>query len=90
MIGWGTTGLPLFDAPLAPPRLKPQAEAVLRVLRERGSLTPAEARQLVGCDRLAARVLEIRRAYGEGSVGLIWEDNANGGRHARYLWRRAA
>jgi hypothetical protein len=76
----------LWDAPA--PRLKPQAAAVLRVLRERGSLSPQEARVLVGTDRLAARVCEIRRAYGERYVGLEWEDNANGGRHARYFIRR--
>lgn len=79
--------LPLFAPRTSEPHLKPQAREVLRVLRERGSLSPAEARELVGTDRLAARVLEIRRVYGETSVGLAWEDNANGGRHARYYWR---
>jgi len=43
--------------------MTPQAKAVLRVLRKR-SLTPAQAREMVGTDRLAARVLEIRRAFG--------------------------
>lgn len=75
--------LGLFDAQ----RLKPQTEATLRLLRERGSLTPREARELVGTDRLAARVKEIREVFGYESVLTTYE---RGCRHARYEWRGSA
>ena len=64
--------------------MKPQTKAVLRILREGGSLTPDKARELVGTDRLAARIREIRMTYGEDYVMTVRERNANGGTHARY------
>ena len=39
-----------------------QSERVLRHLQERGSITAAEALDLYGCSRLAARVSDLRRA----------------------------
>ena len=77
----------LFDPPA--PRLKPQAMSVLRLLVERGSLTPLEARELVGTDRLAARILEIKRAYGEGRITTTTERTGRKS-YARYVWNRAA
>ena len=65
--------------------MKPQTKHVLRVLRRR-SLTPAKARELIGTDRLAARIREIREQYGRAAVETRYEVNANG-RHARYFWR---
>lgn len=77
----------LFDPPTR--KMKPQTEGVLRILRERGSLTSKEARELVGTDRLAARILEIRRLYGDSAVTTHWEVR-HGFRYARYVWRGAA
>lgn len=65
--------------------MKPQTKRTLAVLKRR-SLTPAEARELVGTDRLSARVYEIRKVFGRTSVERKWEPNANG-RHARFFWR---
>ena len=75
--------------PLARPRLKRQAELALNLLQARGSLglSPREAEELGGIGRLAARVDELRTAYGEGAVMTRLEANGNGGRHARYYWR---
>jgi len=61
-------------------RLKPQAQIVARHLREHGSITPKEARAY-GIDRLAARVLELRRS---GWIIETHYESHNGGRHARY------
>lgn len=72
---------PLFDA-ADEPRLKDQTRQVLRVLRERGSLTPREALETVGTDRLAARIYELRQAGYK--VSTKREPNGNGGHHARY------
>lgn len=46
--------------------MKQQTAAVLRLLRARGDdgLTPAEAREQLACDRLAARVWELRHQHG--------------------------
>lgn len=65
--------------------LNAQAQHVLRELIERGSLTPRDA-MAFGCYRLAARVLEIREAFGAAAVVTEYEDH-DGGRHARYQWR---
>lgn len=70
-------------------KLKPQAKAVLRVLKRR-SLTPAQARDMIGTDRLAARVCEIRDKYGHTCIETRRELNDNGSRHARYFWRGEA
>lgn len=64
--------------------MKPSAAAVLRLLRSRGpdGVTPAEARRAVGCDRLAARVLELREAGYPIRSELI---RVEGSRFARYV-----
>jgi len=72
--------------------VKPQTAAVLRALRGLGSLTPHEARFHLGCDRLAARVAEIRDEYGRASVEKITEvaiTSHGEKRFARYVWRGA-
>lgn len=62
-----------MPATLTPARALPaKAQLALRMMKERGSLTADEARAL-GCgSRLAARVLEIKEAYGESSVADEW------------------
>lgn len=86
MIGWGTTGLPLFDAPPAP-RLKPQTQMILDVLKARGSITKREAAEL-GCWNLPGRIFEIRQNYNAASVESVPEPNLTGrGTHDRYYWR---
>jgi len=63
-----------------------QAQRILQLLVERGSLTAKEAYE-AGCGmRLAARVLEIREAFGESAVVTRTEEH-DGGTHARYYWR---
>jgi hypothetical protein len=64
--------------------VKPQTARVLEYLRERGidGVSPNEARLRVGCDRLAARIHEIR-ADGH-TVRRIEEPNLGPGDHARY------
>lgn len=66
-------------------KLKPQAEAVMDAMKRRGSLSVREAQEF-GCFRLAARVKEIREAYGDAAV-LTEREEHNGGSHARYVWR---
>jgi hypothetical protein len=68
--------------------MKTQTKKVLAILKKR-SLTPAEARERVGTDRLAARIWEIRQQFGHASVEKRTEVNASG-RHARYFWRGEA
>jgi hypothetical protein len=38
-----------------------QADAILRHLQEGHTITPKDARSLCGCDRLGARIFELRR-----------------------------
>jgi hypothetical protein len=46
-------------------RLSPQCAAVLRLLREHHEgVTPRLAREEAGCDRLAARIWELRHLHG--------------------------
>lgn len=64
--------------------MKAQTRMILRVLRERGSLSAAEAMILhPPCFRLAARVKEIRDELGESVVRTESEPH-EGGHHARY------
>jgi len=63
--------------------LAPQTMRVLRALQER-TLTARDAMMMdPPCYRLAARVAEIREAFGDGAVETISEDHGSG-RHARY------
>lgn len=64
-------------------KLKPQARATYRYLRENGSITDLEALHALGIRRLAARVWELRREFGEDRIRTEWEDH-NGSRYARY------
>lgn len=69
--------------------MKHQTRQVLHLLRLRGAdgLTPAEARTALACDRLAARVFELRR---EGfDIEAVSERTPAGARVARYVLRRA-
>ena len=67
--------------------MKPQARQVLELLRFRGmaGTTPAEARAAIACDRLAARVFELREAgY---LIDSVSERTPMGARIARYYLR---
>lgn len=66
--------------------LKPATAIALRLLRERGSLTENEYRDLAGRERLAARVLELRKVYGRSAIETTYEVH-DGSRYARYIWR---
>ena len=63
--------------------MKPSAAAVLALLRQRGTagLSPAEARLLAGCDRLAARVCELRA---EGHDIRTGSETVGSATYARY------
>jgi hypothetical protein len=63
--------------------MKPSAAAILALLRQRGErgVTPAEARLLANCDRLAARVCELRA---EGHDIRTGSETAHGATYARY------
>ena len=65
--------------------MKPQTRAVLDWLRDGGSITDREADRLWGIRRLAARVREIREAFGKDAVRTTWETRG-GVRFARYRW----
>ena len=64
--------------------LKPSAFRVLNLLRRQGArgLSPNEAHLLAGCDRLAARILELRAA---GHEVMTLNERHPGGTHARYV-----
>ena len=67
--------------------MKPQTEGVLNLLRSRGAegVTPALARHVVGTDRLAARVAELRQ---EGYVITTYDHRTPSGKHvAKYVLR---
>ena len=63
--------------------MKPSAAAILELLRQRGmaGVSPAEARLLAGCDRLAARVCELRA---EGHDIRTGSETSHGATYARY------
>ena len=65
--------------------MKPQARQVLAYLALRGKdgATPAEARAAIACDRLAARVYELRE-YGF-QIESVQERTPMGARIARYV-----
>lgn len=56
---------------------------ILTHLRAGHSLTPRDAQRLFNCDRLGARIQELREAWHD--IVTVMEPNAhNRGRHARY------
>jgi len=63
--------------------VKPSSAHVLALLRQRGpaGVSPNEARLLAGCDRLAARVCELRA---EGHDIRTGSETAHGATYARY------
>lgn len=65
--------------------MKAQTRQVLDLLRLRGAdgLTPAEAREAIACDRLAARVWELRHQHGI-DVDDVRERSPMGATYARY------
>ena len=67
--------------------MKPATAATLAFLRLRGAdgATPAEARSAIACDRLAARVHELRAAGYD--VESVPERTPMGARIARYYLR---
>lgn len=66
--------------------LAEQAQQVLRAMVERGGLTQAEAYDLrPRCTRLAARVKDLREAYGDSAVEGVWETDGRS-RWVRYKW----
>lgn len=68
--------------------MKPMTSDVLRLLKERGSLTQNEALRLIGCGRLAPRICELRAEGYE--VGVVPERNRKRkGTHARYFLEAA-
>lgn len=67
------------------PRLKPKTAHALRMLIRHGSLSSNEARAL-GCgDRFAARVKELRSAFGDAAVPDEWM-TVGDARFKRYRW----
>ena len=60
-----------------------QRDAILWHLERRGSITPIEALNELGCFRLAARIEELRRA-GHGIKTII--EKRKGKRYARYVY----
>lgn len=70
--------------------MKAQTRGVLDLLKRRGErgLSPNEAHLLLGVDRLAARVHELKA---EGFDVVTTREHHHGeGTHARYVLRRAA
>ena len=68
--------------------MKPSAASILELLRRRGpsGVSPAEARLLAGCDRLAARVCELRA---EGFDITTHPETCLGATYARYRLHEA-
>jgi len=60
----------------------PQCATVLRHLKEYGSISPAEAKEVYGVSRLAARILDLRED-GVAIEATLKTDPA-GKRYARY------
>ena len=60
-----------------------QRDAILWHLERRGSITPIEALNELGCFRLAARIEELRRS-GHGIKTII--EKRKGKRYARYVY----
>ena len=63
-------------------------DLILRWLMDGGTLTHREAQRLFGCDRLAARVKDIRNVFGQDTIVTTME--TRGGKEwARYRWAEA-
>lgn len=62
-----------------------QAQQVLAYMVRMGGITPRDA-MTFGCYRLAARVKDLREAFGQEAVETLSERH-EGGTHARYVWR---
>ena len=60
-----------------------QAADILRYLKRRGSITPAEAIEHMGCFRLAARIYELR-CDGYNIVTVPQATRKPGGQYAEY------
>jgi hypothetical protein len=70
-------------------KLSGQAQRILQLLVEGGSLTPRDAMALhPPIYRLAARVKELREAFGDDAIVTVHERH-DGGTHARYVWARS-
>ena len=65
--------------------MKPQTKAVYDWLRDGGTLTDREADRMWGIRRLAARVREIREAFGDDAVATTYETRGRS-KFARYRW----
>lgn len=72
----------------APTKNRSQAKRLVAHLLEVGSISPAEARQVYGIERLAARIHQLRLL----SIGLdVWLEvvprvDREGKRYSRYQW----
>ena len=63
-----------------------QKSAILRYLRKHGHMTPKEARMFIGCDRLGARIFQLRQ---EGhSIKTVMIEVAPRKRVAQYHLKR--
>ena len=70
--------------------MKSQKELIRKHLVKRRTITPAQALDLYGCMRLAARIGELRDEYGQMAVVTderrhICKATGNAGRHALYI-----
>ena len=63
-----------------------QRDAILWHLEHRGSITPVEALNELGCFRLAARIEELRR---EGHHIRTTIEKRGKSRYARYVYEQA-
>ncbi len=70
--------------------MKSQKELIRKHLIRRRTITPAQALDLYGCMRLAARIGELREEY--GSLSIVTDERwhkckatGNAGRHALYI-----
>ena len=56
-----------------------QCEQVLHYLSNGGTLTPLDALRLFGCNRLAARINDLKRKGHEIAVAMVDVETASGG-----------
>ena len=56
-----------------------QCEQVLQYLSSGGTLTPLDALRLFGCNRLAARINDLKRDGHEIAVAMVDVETASGG-----------
>ena len=60
-------------------------DRILRWLMDGGTLTHREAQRLFQCDRLAARVKDIRYVFGQDAI-VSADETRNGKTWTRYRW----